>query len=160
MEFFIILVAQTNFHQRDINRFLVDNGCARQKKIFRYPQNKLLSLLVGKNVNDKDFYWCPYHYLNGMWATHKLENCKNKDKHTPKEYDAVAHEKRFNSSVLTTTPSIPNKNNNRNEQNEEKTISFQLSNKLNSALSAISEGKHLDGSSFLAAYGLLDEVKE
>ena len=31
-----------------------------------------------KQVNGKNYHWCPYHKEEGMWVIHKPEDYKNK----------------------------------------------------------------------------------
>ena len=99
-----------------------------------------------KDINEKTYYWCPHHWEKGMWALHKPSDCRSKN-HTPKQYNLEEQKKLFANTNGTTTK-------NSDTSSQEITPSFKLNDKLQMAMTALSEGNNNFDSSFLANYGL------
>ena len=107
-----------------------------------------------KTVNNTKFYWCPNHWDKGMWVTHQAQQCFNKNGFVPRKYDASAQREAFHNK---------GKSNNSNFQAKptgDIAPSFKLNDKLKMAMTAISQGEDNVGNSFLAAYGLDNDLIE
>ena len=89
-----------------------------------------------------------------MWVTHQAQNWCNKDEFVRRKYDASTQREAFHNK---------GKSNNSNfqaKQTGDIAPSFKLNDKLKMAMTAISQGEDNVGNSFLAAYGLDNDLIE
>ena len=89
-----------------------------------------------------------------MWVTHQAQQCFNKNRFVPRKYDASVQREAFHNK---------GKSNNSNfqaKQTGDIASSFKLNDKLKMAMTAISQGEDNVGNSFLAAYGLDNDLIE